>query len=192
MDLYASPMACSLAAHIAALEAGVPVTLRYLDLKSKRTDEGDDYRTISPTVTSRRCACRTAPCSTRARRSLQWLADQSPASGLAPAWGTVDRYRLIGALNFLSTEVHKKVFAPLVGANATDESRAATRGLVAPTLDRIAARLGERDDARRRHLHGGGRLPGHGAALGRACRGQAGGLAQPRRVSPSATCSARR
>jgi glutathione S-transferase len=73
------------------------------------------------------------------------LADQRPASGLAPPWNTVERYRLISALNFLSTEVHKKVFAPLVGANATDESRAASRGLVAPTLDCIAARLGDRD-----------------------------------------------
>ena len=145
MDLYASPMACSLAAHIAALEAGVPVTLRYLDLNSKRTDDGEDYRAISPTGTSRRCAWRTAPCSTRAPRCCSGWPTKAPRAGWLPPGATVDRYRLISALNFLATEVHKKVFAPLVGAHATEESRAATRGLVAPTLDRISARLGERE-----------------------------------------------
>jgi glutathione S-transferase len=145
MDLYASPMACSLAAHIAALEAGVPVTMRYLDLKTKRTDAGEDYRAISPNGYVPALRLPDGTVLDEGPAVLQWLADQRPQSGLAPPWSSVDRYRLIAALNFLSTEVHKKVFAPLVGANATDESRAATRGLLAPTLDRIAARLGDRE-----------------------------------------------
>ncbi|APV51301.1 hypothetical protein BWI17_17380 [Betaproteobacteria bacterium GR16-43] len=145
MDLYASPMACSLAAHITALEAGIPVTMRYLDLVSKRTDDGGDYRAISPNGYVPALRLPDGTLLDEAPAVLQWLADQNPASGLAPPWSSMDRYRLISALNFLSTEVHKKVFAPLVGAHATDESRAATRGLVEPTLDRISARLGERD-----------------------------------------------
>jgi glutathione S-transferase len=145
MDLYASPMACSLAAHIAALEAGVPFTLRYLDLGTKRTDDGEDYRAISANGYVPALRLPDGTVLDEGPAVLQWIADQRPASGLAPPWSSVDRYRLIAALNFLSTEVHKKVFARLVGANATEQSRAATRGLVAPTLDRIAARLGERE-----------------------------------------------
>ena len=34
---------------------------------------------------------------------VQYIADQAPASGLAPAAGTMARYRLIEWLNFIST-----------------------------------------------------------------------------------------
>lgn len=145
MDLYASPMACSLAAHIAALEAGVPVTMRYLDLHTKRTDAGEDYRAISANGYVPALRLPDGTVLDEGPAVLQWLADRNPASGLAPPWACTDRYRLIATLNFLSTEVHKKVFAPLVGAIATEETRAAARPLVGPTLDRIAARLGERE-----------------------------------------------
>jgi glutathione S-transferase len=145
LDLYASPMACSLAAHIAALEAGVPFTLRYLDLGTKRTDDGEDYRAISANGYVPALRLPDGSILDEGPAVLQWIADQRPGSGLAPAWSSPDRYHLIAALNFLSTEIHKKVFAPLVGVHATDDTRAATRGLLAPALNRISARLGDRE-----------------------------------------------
>lgn len=45
MELFASPMACSLASHITALEAGLPVKVRFVD--NKKTDDGGDYFQIS-------------------------------------------------------------------------------------------------------------------------------------------------
>ena len=45
MELFASPMACSLASHITALEAGLPVKVRFVE--NKKTDDGGDYYTIS-------------------------------------------------------------------------------------------------------------------------------------------------
>ncbi len=45
MELFASPMACSLASHITALEAGLPVKVRFVD--NKKTDDGGDYYHIS-------------------------------------------------------------------------------------------------------------------------------------------------
>ena len=45
MELFASPMACSLASHITALEAGLPVKVRFID--NKKTDDGGDYYKIS-------------------------------------------------------------------------------------------------------------------------------------------------
>ena len=48
MDLYASPMACSLASHITALEAGLPVTVHYVNTATKKTDDGGDFRKIAP------------------------------------------------------------------------------------------------------------------------------------------------
>ena len=48
MQLYYAPGACSLAAHITALEADVPVDLRKVDLATHRLEDGGDYRRINP------------------------------------------------------------------------------------------------------------------------------------------------
>src|SRR4051794_16380942 len=45
MELFASPMACSLASHITAIEAGLPVKVRFV--KDKKTDDGGDYFAIA-------------------------------------------------------------------------------------------------------------------------------------------------
>jgi glutathione S-transferase len=47
----------------------------------------------------------------------QYLADQRPEKGLAPSHGTMERYRLLEWLNFLTSEVHKG-FIPLLYAVA--------------------------------------------------------------------------
>ena len=46
MELFASPLACSLASHITAVEAGLPVRIRFVE--NKKTDDGGDYQAISP------------------------------------------------------------------------------------------------------------------------------------------------
>ena len=52
---------------------------------------------------------------------VQYLADQKPASGLAPQAGSVERYQLQEWLNFVGTELHKN-FTPLF-AGAGDETK---------------------------------------------------------------------
>jgi glutathione S-transferase len=42
MELYAAPLACSLASHITALEAGLPVKVHYVDTRAKTLDDGSD------------------------------------------------------------------------------------------------------------------------------------------------------
>ena len=39
---------------------------------------------------------------------LQYIADQKPGT-LAPAYGTLGRYRVMEWLNFIGTEIHKQV-----------------------------------------------------------------------------------
>ena len=48
MKLYYSPGACSLAPHIVAREAGVPVDLVKVDLLKHRLEDGSDYRKVNP------------------------------------------------------------------------------------------------------------------------------------------------
>jgi glutathione S-transferase len=56
--------------------------------------------------------------------ALQWIADQAPESGLAPANGTSARYLLQAKLNYLASEVHAS-FGPLFNPALTGEARAA-------------------------------------------------------------------
>jgi glutathione S-transferase len=144
MELYASPMACSLASHIAILEAGLPVKVRYIDNKTKLTDTGEDYFTIAPNGYVPALRLADGAVLNEGPSVLQYLADQKPEARLAPAWGTAERYQLIDALNYLSTEVHKRVFSPLLSAKSSEEAKTAARALVEPTLKSLARRLGER------------------------------------------------
>jgi len=73
---------------------------------------------------------------------VQYLADRNPASGLAPANGTLDRYRLQEWLNYITSELHKG-FTPLFKPNTPDAYKTITR-------DNLANRFGYLD----RHLAG--------------------------------------
>jgi glutathione S-transferase len=143
MELFASPMACSLASHITALEAGLPVRVRFIE--NKRTDDGGDYYQISAKGYVPALRLDDGQILNEGPSVLQYLADRKPEAGLAPAWGTLERYELIDTLNYLSTEVHKRVFANVFNPKVAEPTREAARALLEPTLDYLAGRLGGRD-----------------------------------------------
>ena len=143
MELFASPMACSLASHITALEAGLPVRVRFIE--NKKTDDGGDYYQISANGYVPALRLDDGQVLNEGPSVLQYLADRKPEAGLAPAWGTMERYELIDTLNYLSTEVHKRIFANVFNPNAAEPTKTAAKGLLEPTLDFLAKRLGSRD-----------------------------------------------
>jgi glutathione S-transferase len=145
MDLYASPMACSLASHITALEAGLPVTIHYVNTTTKKTDDGGDFRKIAPNGYVPALKLSSGQILNEGASVLQYLADQKPSAKLAPAWGTPERYQLIDTLNYLATEVHKHLFYAIFTPTASAEAKAAAQAELAPTLDYMAKRLGNRD-----------------------------------------------
>jgi len=145
MDLYASPMACSLASHITALEAGIPVTIHYVNTATKKTDDGADYLKIAPNGYVPALKLPNGQVLNEGPSVLQYLADQRPSARLAPAWGTIERYQLIDTLNYLSTEVHKHVFHPIFAPTAHESVQGEAKAALAPTLDYIARRLGNRE-----------------------------------------------
>jgi glutathione S-transferase len=53
---------------------------------------------------------------------LQYIADHAPASGLAPAAGTMARYRVMEWLNFITSELHKG-FSPLFNPKMPQEAK---------------------------------------------------------------------
>ena len=145
MELYASPMACSLASHITALEADLPVSIRYVDTKVKKTDDGKDYRSIAPNGYVPALRLPGGQLLNEGPSVLQYLADQKPEKKLAPPWGTIERYQLIDTLNYLSTEVHKHIFHPLFASGTTDAAKQTHMAELAAALDYIARRLGDRE-----------------------------------------------
>src|SRR5262245_27114585 len=108
MDLYISPLSCSLTAHIAMREGGLPVTTLRVDRKTKLLDDGSDYRAIAPQGIVPALRLDDGAMLTESTAVLQFIADQAPEKKLAPAWGSRERYRLVEWLNFCTTELHKK------------------------------------------------------------------------------------
>jgi glutathione S-transferase len=112
MQLYFSPGACSLASHITAREAGLPVDLKRADTKTKKLEDGSDYLVINSKGAVPALKLDNGQVLTEGVAIMQYLADQKPDSGLAPKNGTLERYRVQEWLNYITSEVHKS-FSPL-------------------------------------------------------------------------------
>lgn len=145
MDLYFLPMAGSFPAHVACLEAGIAPALQHVARRTKQLDDGRDYRAIAPQGIVPVISLPDGSTLTETAAVLQYIADQAPASGLAPAWGTTERYRLIEWLNFTSTEVHKKLLNPIFGSSTPVETIAWTRACAPAVLAHAERWLGARE-----------------------------------------------
>ena len=106
MKLYYAPGACSQASHIALRESGLDFQLEKVDLRQKVTASGEDYRTINPLGYVPALQLDSGDVITEGPAIMQFIADLAPAAGLLPAAG-IARYRAIGWLNFIATELHK-------------------------------------------------------------------------------------
>ena len=109
MKLYYAPGACSLSPHIVLLEAGITAELEKVDLRAKKTETGADFTSINSKGYVPALQLDNGLLLTEGPAIVQYLADQKPGSGLAPAAGSMERLQLQEWLNFLSTEIHKSV-----------------------------------------------------------------------------------
>jgi glutathione S-transferase len=109
MKLYFSPGACSLAPHIVLFETGLPFTIERVDLRTKVTAGGADYTRINPNGYVPALELKDGTVLTEGPAITQFLADLAPATNLAPANGTLERYQLASLLNFIAAEVHKNL-----------------------------------------------------------------------------------
>lgn len=107
MKLYYSPAACSLSPNIVAHELGIDLQLIKVDLKSKKTENGEDYLTINKKGYVPCLQLDNGQTLTEGPAIVQYLADLKPEKGLAPVPSSFERYRLQEALNFITSELHK-------------------------------------------------------------------------------------
>jgi glutathione S-transferase len=143
MKLYYSPGACSLSVHIVLREAGLPFSLERVDLKSKQTASGSDYRQINSKGSVPALELDDRQLLTEGPAVVQYLADQKPDSGLAPRLGTFERYRLMELLNYITSELHKG-FGPLFNPNASAEWKAAAVAALTARFTWTAGYLGSK------------------------------------------------
>jgi glutathione S-transferase len=76
---------------------------------------------------------------------LSYIAELAPEGALSFTGFSDAHYRMIGWLNFVSTELHKSVFAPLFGRGTGPEERAAALARVARPLDLLERHLEGRE-----------------------------------------------
>jgi glutathione S-transferase len=123
MKLYYSPGACSLSPHIALREAGIAFEPVLASTKSHKLQDGTDYYGINPLGYVPMLELDDG---TRLREGpaiVQYIADLAPTKNLAPAAGTLSRYRLQEWLTFIGTEIHK-TYSPFFNSAMPDEAKA--------------------------------------------------------------------
>jgi glutathione S-transferase len=98
------------------------VQLDKVDMKTKKTQHGEDFLAINPKGYVPALLLDDGEILTEGPAIVQYLADLKPESALAPANGTLARYRLQEVLGYISSELHK-TYSPLFAPNTSAEVR---------------------------------------------------------------------
>ncbi|WP_225782062.1 glutathione transferase GstA [Xenophilus sp. Marseille-Q4582] len=140
MKLYYSPGACSLSPHIALYEAGIACEAVLASTKSHKLQDGTDYYSINPLGY---VPLLELDDGTRLREGpaiVQYIADLAPTKNLAPANGTLARYRLQEWLTFIGTEIHKG-FSPLFNPKMPEEAKTLAKEKLAQRYEWLNGQL---------------------------------------------------
>ena len=140
MKLYYSPGACSLSPHIALHEAGLAYTPVLASTKSHKLQDGTDFYTINALGYVPVLELDNGERLREGPAIVQYIADQVPDKQLAPANGTLARYRLQEWLTFIGTELHKG-FSPLFNPATPDDYKPLVRERLLQRLQWVDGQL---------------------------------------------------
>ena len=140
MKLYYSPGACSLSPHIVLRESGLAFEPVLASTKTHKLQDGTDYYTINPKGYVPLLELDNGERLSEGPAIVQYIADQVPAKKLAPAAGTMARYRLQEWLNFTTSELHKS-FSVLFNPAMPEEAKALMRTKVGDRLKWVDSQL---------------------------------------------------
>lgn len=144
MKLYYLTGACSLASNIALREAGLKFELVKVDRKTKKAADGLDFTEVNPKGYVPALTLDNGEVLTENVVVLQYIADRNPAAKLAPAAGTLERYRLMEWLSFINSEIHKS-FSPLFRQDAPEGAKEYARKNITARLEYLQRALGSRN-----------------------------------------------
>lgn len=143
MKLFYVPGACSLGPHIVIREAGLDVELDKVSFGAQRTtSDGRNFYDVNPQGAVPALELDDGQVLAEAQVILQFLAAQKPEANLAPAEG-MEHWRLLEALNFIATELHKGT-SPLFKGPAPDAAEAVKANLV-NRYKLLEQKLGDKD-----------------------------------------------
>jgi glutathione S-transferase len=140
MKLYFTPFACSLATRIAIEEAELDAEFVQVP-PDGRLPDGRPFTAISPMGYVPAMETAGGLSLSEGPAVLTYIADLAAEGVLAPAPYTEERYQMMRWLNFLTTELHKSVFAPLMSSKAPEGAKQWARELAAKRLDLVSAHL---------------------------------------------------
>src|SRR4051794_24765564 len=162
MDVYFSPLACSMATRIALYEAGASANYLEVDPKTKVVqNDGSDFRKVNPLGLVPTLRTDDGLVLTENAAILQYVADSFPQAGISTGPG-MERSRLHQWLCFIGTELHKGLFVPMLDKKASLEVKTYILGKGLSRLDYLENYLRGREfllDAvpgRTRAAQGGG------------------------------------
>ena len=144
-SLYHAPMACSLAAIIAASEGEVAVDIIRVDLGTKRLADGANYLDIHPLGLVSALQRPGGALLTETSTILIWLQSQSENGAFRRAPETDDYFELLKWISFCATEIHKQLFRIVFYDEATPEVKDRFRDLAASRFAVLDAHLERRD-----------------------------------------------
>jgi glutathione S-transferase len=145
MELYFSPLSCSMATRIALYEAGAEARFIQVDLRSKTVvEDGSDFLAVNDMGQVPVLRTDDGPLLTENPVVLLYVADQFPGAGLAPRDGFV-RYRLQQWLGFANSELHKATFVPLLDRKCPDGGKAYAHEKTPLRLAHLAGHLDGRE-----------------------------------------------
>ena len=140
VKLYYSNGACSLSPHIVLRESGLKFDLVRASTKTHALDDGTDYYTINPKGSVPLLELDNGERLTEGPAIVQYIADQVPAKNLAPANGTLARYRVQEWLNYITSEIHK-TYSPLFRPNTPDEFKTIARDALTKKYEYVDGKL---------------------------------------------------
>ena len=143
MKLYYLKGACSLASHIALYETGANFEAVSIDRATRIAADGQDFNKVNPKGYVPALRLDDGQVLTENVALLQYIGDQNPAAKLLPPAGSMERYRVVEWLAFISSEVHKAV-SPLFNPAATEEVKQFARANLTKRLDWLDKEFGTR------------------------------------------------
>jgi glutathione S-transferase len=143
MKLYYMKGACSLASYISLNEAGIKFEAIEVSHKTHKTADGQDFNAINTKGYVPALRLDNGELLTENVAVLQYIADLNPASKLAPAAGTLERYRLMEWLSYINSEVHKS-FGPLFSPDASEDVKQFAKNNLTKRVDWLEKALGSK------------------------------------------------
>jgi len=141
VDLFFSPMACSLAYRIASYEADIHLNFIEVDPTTKRLRDGTNYLQIFPLGLLPALCLHDGHFLSKDAAILQHLATSSNTSTLSPV-SSLDLDKLHQWLSIVASDLHEAISLPLVYAKSGIGSH--TRDFVVASLDFLDEQLTER------------------------------------------------